>query len=144
MKNSKSLNLQGLRLGVNSVIALGSSSSLRKYEKLNLADNQISDYGMHSVKSLLPHLTQINLASNMISGAGLEQIMDDLIKNITLKVIDLGVVEGSIRKNSLGIQGAICISALMIRNKHLESLSLNDNDLGSDGGECLGIALHKN
>ena len=90
------------------------------------------------------NLTQINLASNMISGDGLEQILEDLIKNTTLKSLDLGVVEGSIRKNSLGIQGAICISALLIRNKYLEVLSLNDNDLGPDGGECLGIALAQN
>lgn len=99
---------------------------------------------MHAVKNLLPGLTQLNLASNMISGDGLELILEDLIKNNSLKILDLGVIEGSIRKNSLGIQGAICISALLIRNKKLESLCLNDNDLGPDGGECLGIALNQN
>jgi hypothetical protein len=77
----------------------------------------------------------------MISGDGLELLLEDLIKNPTIKHLDLGVIEGSIRKNSLGIQGAVCISALLIRNKILDSLSLNDNDLGQDGGECLGIAL---
>jgi len=96
---------------------------------------------MHAVKNLLNGLSHLNLASNMISGDGLELILEDLIKNTTLKSLDLGVMEGSIRNNSLGIQGAICISALLIRNKTLEMLSLNDNDLGSDGGECLGIAL---
>ena len=77
----------------------------------------------------------------MISGEGLELFLDDLIDNRDLKHLDLGVVEGSMRKNSLGIQGAVCISALLIKNKVLESLSINDNDLGPDGGECIGIAL---
>lgn len=131
-------------MGVNAILALSNFSGSKKFEKLNLAGNQISDYGMHAVKSLLPTLSNLNLASNMISGDGLELILEDLIKNTTLKSLDLGVMEGSIRKNSLGIQGAICISALLIRNKSLEVLSLNDNDLGSDGGECLGIALAQN
>lgn len=130
-----------MRLGVNAILALSNFSGPKKFEKLNLAGNQISDYGMHAVKNLLNGLSHLNLASNMISGDGLELILEDLIKNTSLKSLDLGVMEGSIRKNSLGIQGAICISALLIRNKTLEMLSLNDNDLGSDGGECLGIAL---
>lgn len=45
------------------------------------------------------------------------------------------------RKNSLGIQGAVCVAAMLIRNRAIESLSINDNDLGADGGECVGIAL---
>jgi len=39
----------------------------------------------------------------MISGEGLELILDDLITNTNLKALDIGVVEGSMRKNSLGI-----------------------------------------
>jgi len=89
---------------------------------------------MNRVKSL-------NLASNMISGEGLELFLDDLIANTQLKHLDIGVVEGSMRKNSLGIQGAVCVAAMLIRNRTLESLSINDNDLGADGGECVGIAL---
>lgn len=89
-------------------------------------------------------LQGLNLASNMISGEGLELLLDDLIDNPRLKHLDLGVIEGSMRKNSLGIQGAVCVSALLIKNKVLESLSITDNDLGPDGGECIGIALSQN
>ena len=39
----------------------------------------------------------------MISGEGLELFLDDLIANTTLQHLDIGVVEGSMRKNSLGI-----------------------------------------
>ena len=108
-----------------------------------MADNSISDYCMHAVKKIIKEssLRSLNLASNMISGEGLEVLLDDLIENNDLRHLDLGVVEGSMRKNSLGIQGAVCISALLIKNKILQSLSINDNDLGPDGGECIGIAL---
>jgi NLR family CARD domain-containing protein 3 len=89
-------------------------------------------------------LKSLNLASNMISGEGFELLLDDLISNKNLNHLDMGIIEGSMRKNSLGIQGAVCISALLIKNKVMESLSINDNDLGPDGGECIGIALSQN
>jgi hypothetical protein len=108
-KASKCLKFQSLRLGVNSIIALSTALQGRKIEKLNLADNSISDFGMHAIKTIINNLNieYLNIASNMISGDGLECILEDLIKNTHIKNLDIGVVEGSIRKNSLGIQGAI-------------------------------------
>lgn len=84
MKNSTALNLQSLRLGINSMIALSNSIHFRKVvEKLNLGDNSVTDYGMHSVKNIIQacggKLTSLNLASNMISGEGIEVLLDDLI-----------------------------------------------------------------
>jgi len=99
---------------------------------------------MYAVKSIIKDsskLTSLNLASNMISGEGLELLLDDLITNTSIKNLDLGVVESSMRKNSLGIQGAVCIAALLIRNLTITSLAINDNDFGTDGGECIGVAL---
>ena len=60
----------------------------------------------------------------MISGEGIELARDFLSKNTTLQALDvllnkLGVVEGSIRKNSLGINGAMNLSAIIIQNKSL-------------------------
>lgn len=155
VKNSNVLNLHSLRLGINSAIALANFIHTKKIEKLNLGDNAITDYGMHAIKSIIEDkdkdkakastkLQSLNLASNMISGEGLELFLDDLIANTSLKHLDLGVVESSMRKNSLGIQGAVCIAAMLIRNKTLESLAINDNDFGPDGGECIGVALSQN
>lgn len=81
VKNSNALNLNSLRLGINSVLALSNNIHYRKFEKLNIADNAITDYGMHAVKSIIAStkLASINLASNMISGEGLELFLDDLI-----------------------------------------------------------------
>ena len=83
VKNSSSLNLQSLRLGINAIIALSNALQTRKFEKLNLADNAISDYGMHAIKNIINNsgVRSLNLASNMISGEGLELFLDDLIAN---------------------------------------------------------------
>lgn len=55
----------------------------------------------------------------MISQAGLEMILDDLMKNNILKSLDVGVLEGSIRKNSIEIDGAKCLAAIILHNKHI-------------------------
>lgn len=88
VKNSNTLNLQTLRLGINSIIALSNSIQNRPHvDKLHLADNAITDYGMHAIKNIInsSRLTSLNLASNMISGEGLELFLDDLINNTSLK-----------------------------------------------------------
>lgn len=83
---------------------------------MNLADNAISDYGMHAIKSIVTNtkIKHLNLASNMISEAGIEMIIDELSKSSKLKSLDLGVLEGSIRKNSIGVDGAKCLAALIL------------------------------
>lgn len=118
MKNSNALNLTSLRLGINTILALSNSQQLRSIEKLQLADNTITDNGMNAIKNIInaTKLTFLGLSSNMISGEGLEVLLDDLIANTTLKHIDFGVLDTSMRKNSLGLQGAICIAALLVRN----------------------------
>jgi len=73
--------------------------------RLNLADNAISDYGMHAVKNILEYtdIEYLNLASNMISGDGLETLVEAVSNHRSLKVLDLGLWQGSMRKNSLGL-----------------------------------------
>lgn len=89
VKNSTSLNLQSLRLGINAIIALSNPKIIatRRIEKLNLADNAVTDYGMHAVKNIINNtkINSLNLASNMISGEGLELFLDDLISNTCIK-----------------------------------------------------------
>mgnify|MGYP000920133399 CR=1 FL=1 len=50
----------------------------------------------------------------MISYAGIEMIIEELAKSAGLKCLDLGVMEGSIRKNSLGVDGAKCIAGILL------------------------------
>jgi hypothetical protein len=62
-------------------------------------------------------------------------------KNTHLLSLDLGVLEGSIRKNSFGPQGAKYIAAILLSNRTLETLKLQDNDLGTSGAEFISKAL---
>ena len=78
-----------MRLGINAIIALSNPKIIatRRIEKLNLADNAVTDYGMHAVKNIINNtkINSLNLASNMISGEGLELFLDDLISNTCIK-----------------------------------------------------------
>ena len=91
-----------------------------------------------------PDIYYLDLSSNMISGEGFETCLEELIANSSLTHLDLGVTEASIRKNALGMQGAVCISSLLMRNQTIEYLSVKDNDFGPDGGQCIGLALAGN
>lgn len=97
-----------------------------KFKAINLADNSISEYGMHAIKNLLnsTEIENLNIASNMISELGISLVLDELIRNNHLKCLDLGILEGSIRKNSFGIDGARCLAAVLLQNKTLEVLRL--------------------
>lgn len=54
VKNSNTLNLSTLRLGITSIIALSNSIQNRPHvDKLHLADNAITDYGMHAIKNII-------------------------------------------------------------------------------------------
>lgn len=81
---------------------------------------------MHSVKNLIStcKIESLNLSSNMISEMGLSLVLEELIRNTTIRVLDLGIEEGSIRKNSFGVDGARCLAAVLLQNKTLEVLSL--------------------
>lgn len=80
----------------------------------------------------------------MISEVGLSLILEEFIKNTFIRKLDLGVQDGSIRKNSFGIDGARCLAAILLQNKTLESLRLQDNDIGINGAEIISIPLKKN
>ena len=105
VKMENDLDLQSMRLGLNSVIAVSNFVIEKNIHKINLADNSVSDYCMHAIKGILQDakITSLNLASNLISGEGLELLLDTLIVNRNIKSLDFGVIESSKRKNSLGI-----------------------------------------
>ena len=80
----------------------------------------------------------------MISEVGLSLILEEFIKNSYISMLNLGIEDGSIRKNSFGIDGARCLAAILLQNKTLETLLLEDNDIGINGAEILSIPLKKN
>ena len=128
------------------MIALSNSISSRKaVEKLNLADNDITDYGMHSVKNIIQacgtKLQSLNLASNKIGFEGVQLILEELQNNQSLKYLDMGVLKTSQFRNHFGPQGAKYLAGFLTRNRTLESLDVNDCNISPEGGEAIGVAL---
>lgn len=50
----------------------------------------------------------------MISDAGLDMVLEEFQRSPGIKILDFGVIEGSIRKNSLGVDGAKGIAAILL------------------------------
>lgn len=113
---------------------------------INIADNAISDSGMHAVKGLISSncCKSLNLASNMISESGLNMILKDLTMNTSLESLDIGIWKKSIRKNSIGFIGAKCIAAVLIHNRSLCTLKMQDNDIGVKGADIISQSLKQN
>lgn len=67
------------------------SLSDTQFESINIADNAISDSGMHAVKGLIASncCTSLNLASNMISESGLNMVLKELTMNTSLESLDV-------------------------------------------------------
>lgn len=151
--NTNSIILYSMKLGNLAIGALCKNAKGRKVEAglpqldvINIADNAISDIGMHAVKSLVSAncCRSLNLASNMISESGLNMILKDLTTNTSLEALDLGVWKKSIRKNSIGFIGAKCIAAMLIHNRIISSLKMQDNDIGVKGADIISQALKQN
>ena len=135
-----------MRIGVSTCKAVADSIDNRGIRHLDFSDNPITDYAMHRVRDIVAKLEvqSLNMASTMMSGEGFELLMEELVKHPYLKSLDIGRAAGSDFKNSLGVQGAVMVSAFLIKNDLIESLNLDDNAIGPDGGECIGIALSQN
>ena len=149
VKNSTSLNLTSMGLGINSMIALSNAVHMRQsIEKLNMADNDITQFGMHSVKNIITacgaNLHYLNLASNKISCEGILLLLEELTTNQYLKHLDLGVFKTSQFRNDIGVQGAKALANFITRNRTLECLDINDCNLSPEGGEAIGMALAQN
>ena len=126
--------------------ALDNHIESRGISHLILNDNPITDYGMHKIRNILAKmdLISLNLASTQMSGEGFELLMDELVYHHTLTSLNIGSHEGSNFKNTVGIQGAVICSAYLIKNSRIEELILENNNMGSDGGEMIGISLSQN
>ena len=61
-----------------------------------------------------------------------------------LENFDIGIVDGSTKKNSLGTDGSVGLAALIVANPNIKYLSISGNDLGKEGGDFIGTALLSN
>lgn len=145
-KDLKNFNFRSMRVGKNFLLGFVGNLAPGPIKRVELPDNMVSDICMHNIKSLISvkNVEYLNLASNMISTEGLKIIQNEVMKSNSLKYLNLGVLEGSFRRNNFNGEGGIIIARILLNNHSLETLILQDNDLGEDSGDKIGAALIQN
>ena len=98
---------------------------------------------MHNIKNLISakQVIYLNLSSNQISSEGLKIIQHEIIESNSLKYLNLGVYKGSFRINNFSGEGGLIIARIILNNKSLETLILQENLLGEDSGTKIGIII---
>ena len=145
-KDLQSFNFKSLRVSKNFLSAFCGNLPPIQLKKVELQDNLISDECVHNMKSLITskQLIYLNLASNQISTEGLKMIQNEISNSKFLKYLNLGVTEGSFRVNNFSGDGGIILARILLNNKSLETLILQENHLGEDAGDKIGTALIQN
>jgi len=80
----------------------------------------------------------------MISTEGLKIIQNEVIYSQTLRYLDFGIYENSFRRNNFSGEGGLILARMLLVNESIQTLVLQDNELGEDSGEKLGSALIQN
>ena len=139
-------NFKSLRVGKNFLAAFCGNLPSIQLKKVELQDNLITDECILNIKSLITskQIIYLNLASNQISSEGLKIIQNEISNSKFLKYLNLGVCESSSRVNNFSGDGGIIIARILLYNKSIETLILQENLLGDDAGDKIGTALIKN
>ena len=145
-KDLKTFNFRSLRVGENFLLGFLGNLNSGAIKRVDLPDNMISDKCMHNIKSLISAkgVEYLNLASNQISTEGLKIIQNEVIASKTLKYLNLGIIERSFRRNNFSGEGGIILARILLNNTSIETLILQDNELGEDSGDKIGASLIQN
>jgi hypothetical protein len=145
-KDLRNFNFHSMRAGKNFLGAFGGNLPSIQVHKVDLSDNLVNDECMHNIKNLISAklVIYLNLASNQISTEGLKIIQHEIIESKSLKYLNFGVYKGSFRINNFSGEGGLIIARIVLNNKSIETLILQENLLGEESGTKIGIALIQN
>jgi len=148
-RNNKDLinfNFRSMRAGKNFLGGFVANLPPIHVKKADLSDNLLNDECMHIIKNLISSkmIVILNLASNQISTEGLKIMQNEIIESKYLKYLNFGVYKGSYRINNFSGEGGMIIARIILNNKSIETLILQENLLGEESGTKIGIALLRN
>ena len=145
-KDIRNFNFKSMRVGKNFLSAFGGNLPAVQLRKVELQDNLVNDECMHNIKNLISakQIIYLNLASNQISTEGLKIIQHEVTSSSSLRYLNFGVCEGSFRVNNFSGDGGIVLARILLNNKSIETLILQENLLGEDAGDKIGAALIQN
>ena len=148
-RNNKDLfnyNFHSMRISKNFLGGFVSNLPVMHIKKADLSDNLLNDECMHIIKNLISSkmIMILNLASNQISTEGLKIMQTEIIESKCLKYLNLGLYKGSHRINNFSGEGGLVIARIILNNKSIETLILQENLLGEESGTKIGVALSQN
>lgn len=90
-KDRKNFNFKSLRIGKFFLMAFLGNLESSKINKINFADNLITDICMHTIKSIISSrkVNYLDLSSNMISTEGLKIFQNEVIQSDSLKYLNV-------------------------------------------------------
>ncbi len=145
-KDMRNFIFRSMRVGKNFLMAFVGNLEGGRITKLDLSNNLVSDACMHNIKNIVSvkKVVHLNLASNMISTEGLKIIQNEIMGSDSLKVLNLGITEGSFRRNNFCGDGGLILARILLSNEVLTTLELQDNELDEEAGDKIGSALIQN
>jgi Ran GTPase-activating protein (RanGAP) involved in mRNA processing and transport len=145
-KDLRNFNFRSMRVNKNFLLAFVGNLDSGAINKVDMADNLISDVCMHNIKNIISvkRVIHLNLASNMISTEGLKIIQNEVMSSESLKYLNLGIIDGSFRRNNFSGEGGLILARILLSNESLNNLILQDNELGEDSADKIGSALIQN
>ena len=145
-KDLYSYNFSSMRVGKFFLGGFVSNLPVLHVKKADLSDNLLNDECMHIIRNLIGSkmIMILNLSSNQISTEGLKIMQKEIIESKNLKYLNLGLYKGSHRINNFSGEGGLVIARIILNNKSIETLILQENLLGEDSGMKIGVALSKN
>lgn len=145
-KDMKNFFFRSMRVNKNFLLAFVGNLESGRIVKLDLSDNLIADSSMHNIKNIISvkKVVHLNLASNMISTEGLKIIQNEVMSSDSLKYLNLGIIDGSFRRNNFSGEGGLIMARILLTNESLSTLILQDNELGEESADKIGSALIKN
>ena len=145
-KDLYSYNFSSMRVGKFFLGGFVSNLPVLHVTKADLSDNLLNDECMHVIRNLIGSkmIMILNLSSNQISTEGLKIMQKEIIESKNLKYLNLGLYKGSHRINNFSGEGGLVIARIILNNKSIETLILQENLLGEESGMKIGVALSKN
>ena len=131
--SEKQVVLRGLRLGVNTAVAISQGVYRPPLQVLDLHDNLMRDAGVETLAPVVHDasgLLALNLGGNDIGPAGILHLSPAIQSHKKLHTIVLGSECGALHANRIDSAAGKVLAEAVLKNKAVKLLDLNRNPLG--------------
>ncbi|KAK3254364.1 hypothetical protein CYMTET_36420 [Cymbomonas tetramitiformis] len=152
--------------GANALVVAITPNAKRLFNRslntLSLSSNNIGPEGAKALAvALTPNdkgvfngsLNTLDICDNGITGEAARQLAEVVLAHPSMKVFnkiqmqdlkDDKVTELDVSGKNIGVPGALVLGRLLVSNGSLDTLDLQDNEIGEEGAKALAVALSLN